>query len=485
MSKGYVTRAVKFNLDPTPSQERLLRSYCGAVRVAHNWALSQAKENLSVRATERGSGVADANLTPSLSWSKFSLQREWNAAKADVAPWWSDVSTHAFGSGVIAAAAGLANFSNSRKGTRVGRAVGFPRFKSRHKATLSVSFVETNHQLSWLRSDRHHVRLMLPKSPGDPDLARRREQLAWIHTIESTRRLYRLVETDRATIQKVTISYRGGRWQVSFQVRHALAPDRRPVQRRGGLIGVDAGISHLATLSVPVPGLTDNEGHVVNPRILHGQLVRLAKLDRTLARKEKGSKNRARVLRQRARLHGRITKTRALHLHRVTNALAGGFDIVAIEDLNVAGMSNRKRHLGRALADASLGELRRQLTYKTTDYSHILVAVDRFYPSSKTCSACGAVKAKLHLGIRVYDCVPTSHMNCDLVLDRDVNAARNIAREGARLLEHAHQQDQHEAVAGLRPETPVTHRKLRGGPGNADPRPHKTRSAHAGRAAIA
>ena len=287
------------------------------------------------------------------------------------------------------------------------------------------------------------------------------------------------METGRTTIQQATISYRGGRWQVSFQVRHALAPARRPVKHRGGLVGVDAGISHLATLSVSVPGLTDGEGHIANPKILHGQLVRLAKLDRTLARKEKGSKNRARVLRQRARLHGRITKTRALHLHRVTNALAGGFDVVAIEDLNVAGMANRKHHLGRALADASLGELRRQLTYKTGDYNHTLVAVDRFYPSSKTCSTCGAVKAKLHLGTRVYDCT-----SCGIVLDRDVNAARNIAREGARLLEQDHQRDQHEAVAGLRPETPVTHRKLRGGPGNADPRPHKTRSAHAGRAAI-
>ena len=479
MSAGYVTRAVKFNLDPTLSQERLLRSYCGATRVAHNWALNQVKENLAARAAERKAGVAEVDLTPLLSWSRFSLQRQWNAAKADVAPWWADVSMHAFGSGVTAAADDLANFSGSRKGTRAGRPVGFPRFKSRHKATLSVSFVEISHQLSWLCDDRHHVRLMLPKSPGDPDLARRREQLAWIHTIESTRRLYHLVETGRTTIQKATISYRGGRWQVSFQVRHLTTPARRPVKHRGELVGVDAGISHLATLSQPVSGLTDAEGHVANPKILHGQLVRLAKLDRTLARKEKGSKNRARVLRRRARLHGRITKTRALHLHRVTNALAGGFDVVAIEDLNVAGMANRKRHLGRALADASLGELRRQLTYKTGDYDHQLIAVGRFYPSSKTCSACGAVKAKLHLGTRVYDCT-----NCDLVLDRDVNAARNIAREGTRLLEHAHQQDQHEAVAGLRPETPVTHRKLRGGPGNADPRPHQTRPAGARLAAI-
>src|SRR5688572_19885734 len=100
---------------------------------------------------------------------------------------------------------------------------------------------------------------------------------------------------------------------------------------------------------------------------------------------------------RRARLHGRITKTRAQHLHRVTTTLAGAYDVVAVEDLNLKGMANKKRRLGRALADASLGELRRQLTYKTTDRGHTLVAVGRTYPSSKTCSVCRTVKTKLSL----------------------------------------------------------------------------------------
>lgn len=168
---------------------------------------------------------------------------------------------------------------------------------------------------------------------------------------------------------------------------------------------------------------------------------------------------------RRARLHGRVSKTRDLELHRITNTLVDNFEVVAVEDLNVAGMSSRKRRLGRHLADASLGELRRQLTYETADRGTTLVTVGRLYPSSKTCSRCGAVKAKLPLSVRVFDCEA-----CGLSLDRDVNAARNIATEATRLLvQRDVEQEAHvlvegaDVVAGLRPETR-----------NADPRPCET-----------
>jgi putative transposase len=131
---------------------------------------------------------------------------------------------------------------------------------------------------------------------------------------------------------------------------------------------------------------------------------------------------------------------------------------------------SKKRHLGRVLADVSPGELRRLLEYKCPDHDAILVAVGRFYPSSKTCSCCGAVKAKLPLHVHVYDCD-----TCGMSLDRDVNAARNIAREAERLLGCQVQPDSSVcSVAGLRPETR-----------NADLRPQKTSPAHAGVAAVA
>ena len=471
-----LTRGVVFVLDPTPAQERLLLSYAGAARRAHNWALDQVKANLSTRSAKRQAGIAENQLTAPLSWSPFSLHKLWNATKESEAPWWREVSMHAFRSGIADAAAGLSNFSDSKKGARAGRPMGFPRFKSRNRSTPSIGFIEINHQLSWLSPSRHGIRLMLPQSSPDPDIRRRRDQLMWLHTTSSTRRLYNLVEAGRARIQKVTISYRGGRWQAAFSVRYLTGlPARRPIARGsalgGGVVGVDVGLAHLATLDRPVVGLTDTAGHITNRRVLEAQLTRLATLNRAWSKTMPGSKNRGKLRRRRARLLGRIAKTRSLYLHRLTNALVDRFDVVAIEDLNLAGMGNKKGHLGRSVADASLGELRRQLTYKSADRGTALVVVGRFYPSSKTCSHCAeggveAVRATLPLSSRVFECD-----TCTTSLDRDVNAARNIAREGARLLlEQSRKQD----VAGLRPETQ-----------NADPRPRKTGRAQAPPAAAA
>ena len=414
MGERYVTRAVVFNLDLSDHQERLAYCYAGARRFAYNWAIGAVRENLTLRSAERAAGVAESDLTPSLSWSAFSLGKAFNQTKEEVAPWWREVSMHAFQSGTADAAAALGNFAASKKGARAGRRVGFPHFKSRNRSAPSVSFVEINHQLSWLHPDRHHVRLMLPRSPSDPELRRRAANLVWVHTVESTRRLYNLVEQGRARIQKVTISFRGGRWQVSFMVRYLVGlPARRATassKRLGGVVGLDAGLSHLATLNCVVPGLSDSDGHVPNPRILEAHLERLAKLDRAISRTKKpsrtarASKNRIKLLRRRSRLHSKVAKTRALYLHRLTNALLDHFDTVAIENLGVAALSNHKHHLGRSMADASLGELRRQLTYKSADRGSALVVVDRFYPSSKICSRCGVARAKLALSTRVFDC---------------------------------------------------------------------------------
>lgn len=388
---GFVTRAVVFPLDVSPSEERLLHSYCGARRFAYNWVLATVKADLDARRAEREAGVPEEELPPSVSWKATQLGTLWNSVKDEVAPWWREVSMHAFRSGIVDAAAALKNWDESRKGVRKGRRVGFPRFKTRDKSIPSVSFVELNHQLSWLHENRHAIRLMLPQSTPDPAVKRRRAELAWLHTTTSTRRLYRLVEQGRASIQKVTVAKRGGRWQASLLVRYQLGaqPVAKPRKRHGGTVGVDVGVKHLASLSRPVPGLTDEGGHVANPQVLDAHLRRLAKLDRAIARCEKGSKNRRKLLDRRARLHGRITKTRALHLHHLSNALAGGFDLVGVENLNVAGMANRKRRLGRALADAALGELRRQLDYKASDHASSIVPVDRYFPSSKMCSHCG------------------------------------------------------------------------------------------------
>jgi len=129
---------------------------------------------------------------------------------------------------------------------------------------------------------------------------------------------------------------------------------------------------------------------------------------------------------ERSRLHHRVANLREDHLHQTTAMLAAEYGTVVVEDLNVAGMMKNRR-LSRRIADASFGEVRRQLDYKTRRHGGRLIVADRWYPSSKTCSDCGAVKAKLPLSHRVFECDA-----CGLVLDRDENAARNLAALAAR-----------------------------------------------------
>jgi putative transposase len=350
----------------------------------------------------------------------------------------------------------LKNLSESKSGVRRGRSVGFPKFKNR-RSKFSVTFTETGTQAGWFTEDSHHVRLVLPRFATDPRITRRREQLQWLHTTESLGRLKKKVASGEWRIQSVTISFTGGRWQASFSVRQLVTPTLVPRKMLGTLVGVDLGVTHLATLSVPVPGVSDENGQVANPRHLDAELARLARINRQLSRCVKGSKNRAKLQKRRQLLFGRITRTRDLHLHRLSATLAGSFETLVLEDLNVAGMVQKSRQgtthaLSRSILDAGFHELRRQLTYKAKDRGHQVITVDRFYPSSKLCSHCGETKAKFALSERLFEC-----STCGTRLDRDINAARNIHREGLRLLGNEG------TVAGHQPETL-----------NADPRDQKT-----------
>ena len=485
-SSGLVTRAVEVVLDPSPSQQRWLRSYAGSMRAAYNWAVAEARDNLAVRADERARGLAEDELTPALPWSRASLTARWRAVRDEVHPWWRDVSIHAFRTGLDNAAAALKNFSESRSGKRRGPKVGFPRFKNRH-SRQAVTFVEladgVDHR-HWVNpATRSHVRLMLPQRASDGTWERRhtrprsqqatgrdrRTEVAWIHTHQpdAVREVWKLCETGRAKVQALTIKHEGGRWKAVFRLRLLDGSTRlrnpgEPVRHHGGSVGVDLGLKHLATLDRPVPGLTDEDGHVPNPRVLERHLQRLRRLDRAIARCEKGSKNRTKLIRRRAKLHGKITATRKLYLHELSRRLAGGFNVVCVEDLKVAGMARREGlRNGRSVAEASMGELVRQLDYKISDRDGMLVKVGRYYPSSQTCSGCGA-RTKLALWQRVYDC-----QHCGVVLDRDVNAARNIRVEGERLLREQQQDQKHQHdVASIRGETV-----------NGEPRPSETEPA--------
>jgi putative transposase len=434
VEQPYQTRAVVVPLDPTPAQAQLLRSYCGASRFAYNWTIALVKENLDVRSRERSNGVAEIDLTKLLSWTAYSMTPLWNSLKDDVAPWHHDATVHAFRSGVTNATVALKNFSESQNGVRRGRPFRFPTFKNRH-SKQSVTFTETRTQVGWFSADSRHVRLVLPRQPTDPRLVRRREQLQWLHTTESLRRLRKKVAFGDWTVQSVTISFTGGRWQASFLVRQLVVLAVAAQKPHGKIVGVDLGVKYLATLSIPVPGISDELGNVANPRHFESELERLAKLNRQLSRAVTGSKNRAKILKRRQLLYGRITRTRDLYLHRLSAAMTSSFETVVIEDLNVTSMVEKPKKTtahasSRSILDAGFCELRRQLTYKAIDRGHRVVVVDRYYPSSKMFSHCGETKAKLALSERVFECG-----TCGVHLDRDVNAARNIHREGVRLLE--------------------------------------------------
>ena len=363
-------------------------SHAGAARFAYNAALAHVKAAL------------EAGEKPE--WSYFSLINWWNANKdtlavdADGVPWWRENSKEAANSGLRALASALSNWSKSRKGKRKGPRVGFPKFKSKDRETPRFAYA-----ISGLRTGA--------LIEGDPK-ALWLPRIGRVHCFENV-----AARVDGAKVLSIAISRRAGRWYASLTVER----DDQAVKKipKGGAVGVDLGIKALATLS---------DGTVIpNPHHLQADEQRLKRAQKALSRKTKGSKRRAKARERVARIHNRIANRRSDTLHKLTTMLAQTYSDISIEDLNVAGMV-KNHHLAKAVSDASFFELRRMLEYKTAKTGARLHFVDRWYPSSKTCSNCGSVKAKLSLTERVYRCE-----HCGLTIDRDLNAAINIMVAGS------------------------------------------------------
>ena len=392
-----VLEAVKVALDPSPVQERLLLSHAGAARFAFNAGLAHVKDAL------------DAGVKPE--WSFYSLRKWWNSSKdtlavdADGTPWWAENSKEAANTGLRSLAAALSNWSKSRRGERRGRKVGFPKFKAKSKAALRFAY--TTGAFGLIQGDPKALRL--------PKVGR-------VHCLENVAE-----RVGDARVLRMAVSRRAGRWYASLTVERDDKPVTKPPQ--GGVVGIDLGIKTLATLS---------DGTVIeNPRCLAASERRLKKAQKALSRKTMGSNRRAKARAKVARIHARVANQRIDAIHKATTWLAGTYSHISIEDLNTAGMV-KNHHLAKAVSDAAFGEFRRQLEYKTARNGAALHVVDRWYPSSKTCSKCGAVKAKLSLSERVFHCD-----GCGLVMDRDLNAAINIR------------------VAGSAPETQNAHGETR------------------------
>jgi putative transposase len=223
-------------------------------------------------------------------------------------------------------------------------------------------------------------------------------------------------DVDPASIDPSTVTVSrdpDGRWYVSLAVD---MPDPDPLPATGTAVGVDLGISAFAVIS-------DGE-RVANPRHLDRKARNLARYQRRMARCVKGSNNRAKAKAKVARAHRKVRAARTDFLHRVSTRLVRDNDTIVVEDLAVTNMV-RNRGLAKAISDCGWGTFRRMLEYKAERTGRTLVVIDRWYPSSKTCSGCGHLLAALSLSTRTWQCP-----SCRTPHDRDINAAKNILAAG-------------------------------------------------------
>jgi putative transposase len=270
------------------------------------------------------------------------------------------------------------------------RRARYPRFKSRRS-----------------RQSAHYTRSAFSLRGGELRLAKTDAPLRFVWSWPETD----LTGLDPAMV--IVSREPDGRWYVTFTT-HAPGPE--PLSAAGRAVGVDLGVKDFA--------VTSGGERIANPRHLERKARRLARYQRRLARCQRGSANRAKAAAKVARAHRKVRDARRDFLHRASTRLVRSADTIVIEDLNVSGMV-RNRHLARAISDCGWGEFRRQLAYKCERAGRELVVIDRWYPSSKMCSACGHRLTELSLSTRHQTCP-----SCRSRHDRDINAAKNILAAG-------------------------------------------------------
>ncbi len=399
---GWTVQAFQFALDCTPEQAACLRRQFGGRRYARNWAVRTLKDDLN-RYRETGQQTEKPSLA--------SLRKRWNQVKdaecTDAGTgqvWWPQISKEAFADGIKAAVDAYWNWQASRAGTRQGRRAGFPRFAKKGRDRDRVTFTTGAIRIE---PDRRHVTL---------------PRVGTVRVHENTRRLERLIAKGRARILAATVSRRGTRLVAAFRVLI-----QRPIQPCAGdaasRVGVDVGVRVLATVA-------DSGGEVIervpNPRPLEAALRELRHLSRERSRRIRDSRRYRETQRKITRLQRRAANIRGHHVHALTTRLAKTHVEIVVEGLDAAGMLQQRGLTGararrRGLSDSALGETRRQLAYKAGWYGSRLVVADRWYPSSKTCHACGLVQDIGWDGHWTCTWCGTSHQ-------RDDNAAVNLAR---------------------------------------------------------
>lgn len=362
---GLVRRAYRYRFYPTPAQEQQLARTFGCVRYVYNRALAE-RSRVWTQEQRRVSYVDTARMLTS-----------WKREAESV--WLGEVSNVPLQQTLRHLQTGFVNFWQKR--------ARYPQFKKKGKTLDSATYM--GNAFSY--------------RDGLIKLAKQDEPLriVWSRPLP-----------EGVVPSSVTVS-RNNRGQFHISILVETTVNTAPATQRW--VGVDAGITSLVTLSTGEK--------ITNPRHERRDRDRLAKAQRDLARKAKGSNNRAKARLRVAKVYGRIADRRRDHLHKLSTRLIRENQTVVIEDLSVRNMV-RNHNLARAISDASWFELRRQLEYKAAWYGREVIAVDRWYPSSKTCSVCGRITEILPLHVREWTC------RCGAVHDRDINAAKNILAAG-------------------------------------------------------
>ena len=370
-----VYEAVKVKLDPTPSQIRAFKSHVGAARFAYNACYSAIEK---IKDTEDSIYISGRNIRD-LIWMKI---------RDEVAPWHKENSKESYVNACFNLAQAYQNFFDGCSGKRKDKP-GYPKFKKKSNYgsyTLSTGYFKVEGKRVYL------------------------SKLGWVHCFEDLEK-----RINNLKMKSCTVSTDGDNWFASILVETDY-PEY--TDHLSGFVGIDLGLKELATLS--------NGAVYETFKPYRDQEKRLKRYQRICSRKqghrkgEKKSKRYLKACKRRRKLERKIANQRRDRIEKITTDICKTYKNIAIEDLKVSNMQ-KNHYLAKSFKDASLSMFRACLERKAEKFNNHIYVIDTYYPSSKTCSRCGEVKAKLDLSERTYICE-----HCGHEIDRDLNAAINL-----------------------------------------------------------